>query len=174
MFVQSGSAGHVNSSSYHNFAQSPDLSIPRSVFNRSHSVKTTFNAGYLVPILVDEVLPGDSFSVKMSAFARLATPIYPIMSNLYMETFFFFIPNRLLWTNWERFNGAQDNPGDSTSFLVPTMTAPAGGYGEQSLQDYMGIPTKRAGLVHNALHTRAYNLCWNTFSATKPSEFGHC
>ena len=164
MFIQSGSSGRIHSSmDSHIFSRSPDVKIQRSVFNRSHGVKTTFNAGYLVPILVDEVLPGDSYHVKLTAFARLATPIYPIMDNLYLESFFFFVPNRLIWNNWEKFNGAQDNPGDSTSFLVPTMTAPAGGYGEMSLQDYMGIPTKRAGLVHDSLHTRAYNLIWNTW-----------
>lgn len=164
MFTQSGPSGRVHSSmDSHIFSRSPDVKIQRSVFNRSHGVKTTFNAGYLVPILVDEVLPGDSYHVKLTAFARLATPIYPIMDNLYLESFFFFVPNRLIWNNWEKFNGAQDNPGDSTSFLVPTMTAPVGGYAEQSLQDYMGIPTKRAGLVHDSLHTRAYNLIWNTW-----------
>lgn len=165
MFTQSGSPGRVRSgsSAAHTFARSPDLAIPRSSFNRSHGCKTTFNEGMLVPVFVDEVLPGDSFSCRMYAFARLATPIYPIMDNLYLESFFFFVPNRLIWDNWERFNGAQDNPGASTSFLVPTMTAPVGGYTEMSLQDYMGIPTKRVGLVHDNLHLRAYNLIYNTW-----------
>ena len=126
-------------------------------------VKTTFDAGYLVPIYADEALPGDTFNVRMHFFARLATPIYPLMDNMHCETFFFAVPNRLLWNNWERFNGAQDNPGDSTSFLVPTCTAPVGGYGELSLHDYFGIPTKVAGLVHNNLHLRAYNFVWNEF-----------
>lgn len=164
MYTQSGSAGHVHSTMAPQlFARSPDLKIPRSTFNRSCGVKTTFNAGYLVPIYVDEVLPGDTFSMRMTGFARLATPIYPLMDNLWLETFFFFVPNRLIWNNWEKFNGAQDNPGDSTSFLVPTMTAPAGGYLEGTLSDYFGIPTKRANLVHDSLWHRAYNLIWNTW-----------
>ena len=151
-----GSSGKVRSSSQFVFSRSPSADIPRSTFNRSHGVKTTFDAGYLVPIYADEALPGDTFNVRMHFFARLATPIYPLMDNMHCETFFFAVPNRLLWNNWERFNGAQDNPGDSTSFLVPTCTAPVGGYGELSLHDYFGIPTKVAGLVHNNLHLRAH------------------
>ena len=112
----------------HFFAQVPKADIPRSSFNRSFSVKTTFNAGYLVPVYLDEVVPGDTFNVKMSAFARLATPIRPVMDNMYLETFFFFVPNRLIWNNFQKFMGEQLNPGDSTSYLMPTMTAPAGGY----------------------------------------------
>lgn len=165
MFTQSGSAGRVKSASRssHMFSRSPDLNIPRSSFNRSRGYKSTFNAANLIPVFMDEVLPGDSYSVRMTAFARLATPIFPIMDNLYLESFFFFVPNRLLWVNWERFNGAQDSPGDSTSFLVPISTSPVGGYGEMSLQDYMGIPTKVAGLVHDTLWLRAYNLIYNTW-----------
>jgi len=144
----------------HSFSQVPSAEIPRSMFNRSCGYKTTFDAGYLVPVLLDEALPGDTFNVKMSAFARLATPIAPIMDNMYLDTFFFAVPIRLVWANWEKFNGAQDNPGDSTDYTVPTMTTTAG-YGEQSLSDYMGIPTKIASLEHHSLFHRAYNLIWN-------------
>lgn len=154
-------SGKIRSSSQFAFSRSPQANIPRSSFNRSHGVKTTFDAGYLVPIYADEALPGDSFNVRMSCFARMATPIYPLMDNLICETFFFAVPNRLLWSNWEKFNGEQVNPGDSTSFLVPTCTAPVGGYAEQSIHDYFGIPTKLAGVVHNNLHLRAYNLVYN-------------
>lgn len=150
----------------HLFAMVPKASIPRSQFNRSHGYKTTFDSGYLIPFYVDEALPGDTFNLKVNCFARLATPIVPFMDNLYLDTFFFFVPNRLIWDNWEKFNGAQDNPGDSTSYTVPEMVSPTGGYVSGSLQDYMGLPT--AGQVgggntvtHNALHTRAYNLIWN-------------
>jgi len=160
---QSGSAGRVRSSSQFAFSRSPSADIPRSSFNRSYDLKSTFDAGYLVPVYWDEALPGDSISLKMHAFARMATPIYPLMDNQYLESFFFAVPNRLLWTNWEKFNGAQTNPGDSTSFLVPTCTSPVGGYGEQSLHDYFGLPTKVAGLVHNQFHLRAYNLIYNTW-----------
>lgn len=145
----------------HQFSQVPEADIPRSRFDRSHGVKTTFDAGYLVPIYVDEALPGDTFSCNMSMFGRLATPLHPFMDNMFVDVFFFAVPNRLVWTNWKKFNGEQDNPGDSTSYIIPTMTAPAGGYGEQSLSDYFGIPTKIAGLVHSALWHRAYNLIYN-------------
>lgn len=150
------------SGSAHTFSRAPQAAIPRSKFNRSHGVKTTFNEGYLVPFLVDEILPGDTFNLKFTGFGRMSTPIFPIMDNLYLETFFFAVPYRLVWNNWERFNGYQVNPGDSTDYTVPTMTAPgSGGVAEASLGDYMGIPTKVNSLEFNSLHFRAYNLIWN-------------
>lgn len=142
------------------FSMVPDVKIPRSSFDRSHGLKTAFNSGWLVPILVDEVLPGDSFNVKMTAFARLATPIKPIFDNIIMDTFFFAVPNRLLWQNWERFNGQQDNPGDSTDYLIPT-TSTLGGIAESTLYDYMGVPPEISSLTLNNLHGRAYNLIYN-------------
>lgn len=146
----------------HEFSRVPQADIQRSTFNRSHGLKTTFDAGYLVPILVDEVLPGDTFSVNAMGFGRLATPIYPIMDNLYVETFFFFVPNRIIWDNWERFNGAQDNPADSTSYLVPQISLGAGvSIADSSLFDYMGLPINVNGISFNNLHGRAYNLIWN-------------
>lgn len=144
----------------HQFARVPHADIPRSTFNRSHGYKTTFDAGYLVPIFVDEALPGDTFHLRLTSFARLATPLHPFMDNMFMEFFFFFVPNRLIWDNFQRFMGEQPNPGDSTSFLVPQVAVnPA--YAIGSLQDYMGLPTGVTGYEHNALHTRAYNLIWN-------------
>ena len=98
----------------HSFSNVPRVNIPRSSFNRSHGHKTTFDADYLIPILVDDIIPGDTFNVNCSFVARLATPLYPIMDNLYLETFFFFVPYRLVWDNWEKFCGAQDDPGDSS------------------------------------------------------------
>lgn len=145
----------------HTFSEVPRAEIPRASFDRSHGHKTTFDAGYLVPIFLDEALPGDTFKVRMTGFARLATPIFPIMDNLFMDTHFFAVPMRLVWDNWQRFNGEQDNPGDSTDFLIPQMTSPAGGYAVGSLSDYMGIPTGVAGLKHSSLWHRAYNLIWN-------------
>ena len=146
----------------HEFSKVPQADIQRSTFNRSNALKTTFDAGYLVPIFVDEVLPGDTFSVNAMGFGRLATPIYPIMDNLYVETFFFFVPNRLIWDNWERFNGAQDNPTDSTSYLVPQITLGAGvSVADSTLFDYMGLPINVNGIEFNNLHGRAYNLIWN-------------
>ena len=110
----------------HQFSQAPQASIPRSTFNRSCGHKTTFDAGYLVPIFVDEALPGDTFNLRMTAFTRLATPLFPIMDNLHLDTFFFAVPVRLLWDNWQKFNGEQTNPGDSTDYVLPTMTSPTG------------------------------------------------
>lgn len=150
----------------HQFAMVPKADIPRSSFNIQKTYKTTFDAGWLIPVYVDEILPGDSFRLSMTAFARLATPIVPIMDNLHLDSFFFFVPNRLVWDNWVRFMGEQDDPGDSTSYLIPHTVSPAGGYAVNSLQDYMGLPTAGqvgAGLTfqHSALFTRAYNLIWN-------------
>jgi len=147
----------------HQFSQVPKADIPRSSFDRSHGLKTTFDGGYLIPILVDEALPGDTFNLSMTALARLSTPIFPTMDNMFLETFFFAIPYRLVWDNWEKFNGAQDNPGDSTDFLVPTQKTGDGGGGwtSETLADYMGVPTFIGGLRYNTLHFRAYNLVWN-------------
>lgn len=146
----------------HEFSRVPQADIQRSTFNRSHGLKTTFDAGYLVPIYVDEVLPGDSFNMKATGFGRLATPIYPVMDNLYIETFFFFVPNRLLWDNWEKFNGAQDNPDDSTSYLIPQLETGAGTHVDVgTLFDYMGVPTDVNDIAFNNLHGRAYNLIYN-------------
>nr|WNN13251.1 MAG: major capsid protein [Microviridae sp.] len=144
----------------HLFSQIPAADIPRSVFDRSHNFKTTFNSGYLVPFYVDEVLPGDSFKLNASLFARLATPIVPFMDNLYLETFFFFVPNRLVWDNWQKFNGEQKNPSDSVDFLVPQVSGTNVQNG--TLWDYFGLPTNVSkALKVNALPFRAYNLIWN-------------
>lgn len=145
----------------HQFSMVPSVEIPRSVFNRSHGYKTTLDAGLLVPFLVDEVLPGDSISLNATLFGRLATPIVPIMDNLHMDTFYFFVPNRLVWDNWRKLCGEQDKPGDSTDYLVPQVTAPTGGWEVGSLADYFGIPIGVGGLKVNALPFRAYNLIWN-------------
>lgn len=150
----------------HQFAMIPKSDIPRSRFDRESIHKTTFDSGYLVPIYVDEVLPGDSFSLNATLFGRLATPIFPIVDNLRLESFFFFVPNRLVWTNWVKFMGEQRNPGDSTSFIVPITTCPASGYAVNSIFDYMGLPTvgqvaAAATISHSVLFLRAYNLVYN-------------
>lgn len=146
----------------HRFSEIPNAEIPRSSFDRSHGYKTTFDAGYLVPVFMDEALPGDTFNLRMSAFGRLATPIHPIMDNLFLSSFFFAVPIRLIWDNWEKFNGEQTDPGDSTDFTVPTMTSTAvTGYAENSLHDYLGLPTAVPDLEHVSLWHRAYNLIWN-------------
>lgn len=146
----------------HQFSQVPKADIPRSSFDRSHGYKTTLDAGFLVPVFVDEALPGDTFNVNMTGFARLGTPLHPYMDNAYFNSFFFAVPIRLIWDNWERFNGQQDNPGASTDYLVPEVQAPAtGGWASGSLSDYMGLPIGVANLRSSALWHRAYNLIWN-------------
>lgn len=146
----------------HSFAQVPQAHIQRSQFDRSRGYKTSFDSGYLIPVFVDEVVPGDTFSVSMTGFCRLSTPLRPFMDNLFLNTFWFFIPLRLLWDNFQRFMGEQANPGDSTDFTIPQMVSTAvTGYGEQSLFDYMALPTKIPGFTHSALFPRAYNLVWN-------------
>lgn len=144
------------------FSQAPQAQIERSSFNRSHGFKTTMNSGYLVPIFADEVLPGDTFNLKATTFARMSTPIVPVMDNMYCDIFFFYIPNRLLWKNWEKFNGAQENPGDSTDYIVPCMNVPNGGFAVGTIYDYFGIPTtQNYDYKINTLHLRGYNKIYN-------------
>lgn len=161
-----GQMGTQPSVMKHNFSTVPKAEIQRSSFDRSHGYKTTFDSGYLVPVFADEVIPGDTYNVKMSSFARLQTPLKPVMDNMYLDSFFFFVPLRLLQTNFVKLMGQQDNPADSISYLVPTMTSPAGGPTVGSLSDYLGIPT--AGQITGAdtitfssYWHRAYNKIWN-------------
>jgi hypothetical protein len=158
---------HRNQSvNLHQFTTIPKADIPRSKFDCQSTHKTTFDAGNLIPVYVDEVLPGDTFNLNMTAFARLATPLYPIMDNMVMDSFFFFVPNRLIWSNWQKFMGQQANPADSISYVIPQQVSPTSGYAVGSLQDYMGLPTVgqvTAGnhVSHCAFWPRAYNLIWN-------------
>ena len=157
---------HNKSVDAHNFAMVPRADIPRSRFAMQKTLKTTFDAGLLVPIMCEEVLPGDTFNVNVTLFGRLATPIFPVMDNLHLDSFFFFVPNRLVWTNWVKFMGEQDNPADSISYTIPQQVSPTGGYAIGSLQDYLGLPTvgqvtAGATVSHSALPTRAYNLIYN-------------
>nr|QJB18838.1 MAG: major capsid protein [Microvirus sp.] len=150
----------------HQFTSIPKADIPRSKFDCQSTHKTTFDAGNLVPVYVDEVLPGDTFNLNMTAFARLSTPLYPVMDNMILDSFFFFVPNRLIWSNWQKFMGQQANPADSISYVIPQQVSPSGGYAIGSLQDYMGLPTVgqvTAGktVSHCAFWPRAYNLIWN-------------
>lgn len=157
-----GSQGRMPSVMSHSFSQVPSAEIPRSSFDRSHGYKTTFDAGQLVPIFVDEALPGDTFNLAMTGFGRLATPIFPFMDNLFADVFFFAVPYRLVWDNWQKFNGEQTNPDDSTDYVIPTIAAtPVSGWANSSLADYFGIPTAVADLETSALPFRAYNLIWN-------------
>lgn len=144
------------------FAMVPRSDVPRSAFDVSHTHKTTFNAGFLVPVYVEEVLPGDSIKLRVTAFARLSTPIVPVMDNIIMEWFFFFVPNRLVWLNWQRFMGEKLTPAETTSFLVPQVSVVATDPG--SMADYFGITmngTAESEILVNALPFRAYNLIYN-------------
>lgn len=145
----------------HVFSQIPTVKRERSSFDRSHGYKTTLDAGFLYPVYLDEVLPGDTFNNNLNAFSRLLSPLtVPIMDNMYFDTFFFFVPSRLLWDNWERFNGAQDNPGDSTDYLIPTLPDNTQ-FDVGSIGDYFGLPTGVKLNKINALPFRAYNLIYN-------------
>ncbi len=149
----------------HDFSKAPRADIQRSSFNRSHGLKTSFDADDLIPILVDDIIPGDTFNLKCNFFARLATPIHPIMDNIYFETFFFFVPYRLLWDNWEKFCGAQDDPDDSIDFTIPKI-ATAETFELGSLGDYFGLPLQTNVTTQNAISAlpfRAYILTWNTW-----------
>lgn len=145
----------------HQFSRVPNAEIQRSSFDRSHGYKTTLNAGYLVPIYIDEALPGDTFNLRLNAFARMATPLHPFMDNVFMDCFFFAVPIRLIWKNFPKFFGEQDNPDDPTDYLAPMMTSTAvTGYDVGSIHDYFGIPTEVPGLEHSAFWHRAYNLIY--------------
>ena len=146
------------------FSQIPNSPIQRSVFDRSHDYKTTLDSGYLIPFFVDEVLPGDTFKLRVNAFVRMNTLIAPFMDNVFMDSFFFFVPTRLVWDNWQRFCGEQKNPGDSTDFLIPSLSG-TNTFTNGSIFDYMGLPTgvalDPANTPINALPFRAYNLIYN-------------
>lgn len=153
----------MRTSNQHLFSQVPSVSIERSTFDRTHKYMTAFDSGYLIPFYVDEVLPGDTFKASVNLFARMSTPVVPIMDNLYLETFFFYVPARILWDNFEKFMGSQDNPGDSTDYLMPTI-ANNSGFAVGSLYDYMGIPPNVAITDNNPIQSlplRAYNLIYN-------------
>jgi len=149
--------------SQHRFGQVPRADIPRSTFDLSHGVKTTFDADYLVPMGVWDVIPGDSWNCKTTIVARLATPLHPLMDSLYIDTFYFFVPYRILWTNFEKFMGAQDDPGDSIDFTVPAIDGSVARAGTASLWDYMGLPVDQTpdNLLPSTLPFRAYTMIFN-------------
>lgn len=150
--------------SQHSFAMIPHAQIQRSAFNRSCGVKTTLNAGILVPIFADEALPGDTINLQATLFARMNTPLAPVMDNIYLETWFFAVPIRLVWDNFKKFMGEQVNPGDSTVFLVPQVESATGGFVASSLPDFLGFPplaTPGGVSRMSALFTRSYSLIYN-------------
>ncbi len=146
----------------HRFSQAPTVEVPRSRFDRSFGYKTTFDAGYLIPFYIDEALPGDTFDVDSTLFIRMLSALQvPVMDNIFIQTFFFKVPMRLVWDNFEKFMGAQDNPTDSTDFLIPQVKSGSSGFASHSLFDYCGLPTSVPNLSVNALPFRAINLIYN-------------
>lgn len=150
----------------HTFAKVPSVDIPRSSFRRDMTYKTTLNAGYLVPILCEEVIPGDTFNLHLSSFARILSPLkYPIMDNLYMDFQFFFVPTRLVYDDYEKFFGSSKGQSGNWQYddthVMPGITAPSTGFDNLSMADYFGIPVKVAGIKVNALPFRCYNKIIN-------------
>lgn len=153
----------MNRNSESRFAEIPHANISRSRFDRNSDHKTTFNAGKLIPIYVDEVLPGDTKQIDLAAVVRGATPLFPVMDNSYLDFYFFFVPNRLTWDHWREFCGenrltAWEQP---IEYSIPQTSAPSGGWAKGTIADYMGIPTKVEGLSVNSMPFRAYCLIWN-------------
>jgi hypothetical protein len=147
----------------HAFGTQPRVEISRSTFNRNHGWKGCVDAGILYPVFFDETVPGDTFVCNLSSIMRMNTLLYPIMDNIYVDFHFFAIPNRLVWENWEKFMGAQENPGDSTNYLCPVVTTPSGGHAEGSMADMFGLPTNQDDVDPNAFLFRCYNLVWNNW-----------
>lgn len=168
------------------FAQQAKINIPRSTFNRSNDRWHTFNVGELVPVFVDEVLPGDTFKMELSTFARLSTPLFPTMDTAMVDYHTFFVPNRLIWNNWQKFMGEQDNPGDSIAYAVPQVNMsglPSQKFQSNTIYDDMGYPTNvQSSAIYppNNLAARAYTLIFNQWyrdqnyqnSVTSPKDDG--
>jgi len=159
----------------HDFSVAPSIQAPRSRFDRSHGHKFTMDAGWLVPFYWDDVLPGDTFNMQTTAFARLATPLFPIMDNLYIDTHFFFVPYRLIWDNSRKFFGEQTDPGDSIDYQIPILSATSAVSSNAdaplttdtgrraALLNYLGVPDGISGadVDINSLPLRAYNRIYN-------------
>jgi hypothetical protein len=153
----------MNRNSEYNFAENPQVGVSRSRFQRNSDIKTTFNTGDLIPIYLDEVLPGDTHQIDVACVMRMATPIFPVMDNAFCDFYFFFVPNRLLWQHWKEFMGENKETAwtPKTEYSVPQVTAPKGGWEEGTLADYLGLPTKVEGISVSALPGRAYGLIYN-------------
>ena len=153
----------MNRNSEQHYAQVPHAEIRRAKFQRDFNLLTTMNAGDLVPIYLDEVLPADTFKINLNALVRMATPLYPVMDNAYMDFYFFFVPARLLWKHFQNLMGQNDSTfwAETTEYTTPVTTAPEGGWNVGTLADYFGIPTGVSGLKVNSLPFRAYAKVWN-------------
>ena len=155
----------MNRNTQLHFQNTPQISVKRSKFERSHNHKTSFNVGDIIPLYVDsDILPGDTVQMDMASIVRMATPIYPIMDNLFIDSYWFFVPHRLVWDHWAEFWGENDDPWiQETNYEIPQINAPPNGWEEGTIADYMGVPTKVGGFSINALPFRAYCKCWNDF-----------
>lgn len=153
----------MNRNSENRFAENPQVGVSRSRFQRNSDNKTTFNTGDLIPVYLDEVLPGDTHQVDVACVMRMATPIFPVMDNAFCDFYFFFVPNRLLWEHWKEFMGENKETAwtPKTEYSVPQVTAPKGGWEEGTLADYLGLPTKVENISVSALPGRAYGLIYN-------------
>lgn len=154
----------MNRNTEQHFAANPtNLDIPRSKFNRSSQHKTTFNAGDLIPIFVDDVLPGDTISMDIASAIRMSTPIYPVMDNCFIDIYFFSVPMRLVWEHWREFCGENRTTfwEQETEYSIPQIKAPTGGWAKGTIADFMGLPTKIEGISVSSLPFRAYALIWN-------------
>lgn len=153
----------MNRNSEYNFAQNPQVGVSRSRFQRNSDNKTTFNTGDIIPVYLDEVLPGDTHQIDVACVMRMATPIFPVMDNAFCDFYFFFVPNRLVWEHWKEFMGENKETAwtPKTEYSVPQVTAPKGGWEEGTLADYLGLPTKVEGISVSALPGRAYGLIYN-------------
>lgn len=149
----------------HRFSDAPAMYMKRTKFDRSHVYKTTFDSGKLIPVFIDEVLPGDTTRMSVNYFARLATPIKPIMDNIYLDWFFFFVPNRLVWEHWQNFCFEQEDPDDSIDYVIPTVVATGNSDNAYvgSLWDYFGLPVNTSGNLSgiSALPFRGVYLIYN-------------
>lgn len=153
----------MNRNSEQHYSQVPHAKIPRASFDRSFSLLTTINEGDLVPIYVDEVLPADTFRIDLNGIVRMATPLYPVMDNCYIDYYFFFVPSRLLWDHFQNLMGQNDSTfwAETVEYSTPQLTAPTGGWNNGTIADYFGIPTQVPNLSVNAMPFRAYAKVWN-------------
>lgn len=154
----------MNRNTESHFSLAPHVDISRSRFDRSASLKTSFNVGDVVPFFLDEVLPGDTFSVDTSKVVRMQTLLTPMMDNVYLDTYYFFVPNRLVWDHWKQFCGENTESAwiPETEYTMPQITSPAStGWSVGTLADYFGIPTGVPGLSVSSLPFRAYALIMN-------------
>lgn len=150
----------MNRNETNRFATNPiNLDISRSTFNRDHKVLFSFNVGDVIPFYLDEILPGDTFSVDTAKVVRMQPLVTPIMDNVYLDTYYFFCPTRLVWEHWKQFNGENTESAwtPETTYTIPQITVPSGGWNIGTIADYMGIPTNRnSGVKISALPFRVY------------------